>query len=265
MRITYWLGLVGWLVLLGCEGEPPVEQGPALLDLRPYADLGGAFELLDQQGEAFALADLGGRAALLFFGYTFCPDFCPTTLSRLGRVHELVEDDSLATIFISVDAERDTPEVLREYLAYFPLETIALTGSRAALDRVVELYGAEYEIEQRDRDGHYLVNHSTDVYLLDGRGLVRYLFDYDVEPEAMAEVIRALRQEQEVVELRRAEDDPLLAVRDLGRVGCGSLRPEQPEEFNFWNVGNPRPGTAESGAKGEQPAYEYDLGSRKAK
>ena len=249
-----------WMLWVACAAEEPPPAEPALPDLRPYADMGGHFELVDQRGELFSLADLGGRVTLLFFGYTFCPDFCPTTLSRLGRVHELVGDDRLATIFVSVDAQRDTPAKLAEYLAYFPLEVTGLTGSRKALDGVVESYRAEYEIEPADADGRYLINHSTDVYLLDDQGRVRHLFDYDVGPEAMAKVIVELKQNDSARELRYVKDEALLAVRDLGRFGCGTWRKGQPEEFNFWNVGNPRPGTA--GEDSEQPAYEFGLRSR---
>ena len=258
MRIGVGAIWVGCLLWLACGQELPEEVAQVVRpDLRFYADLGGDFALVDQQGEVFRLEKLRGRAVLLFFGYTYCPDFCPTTLSRLGQVYELVADSSLATIFISVDVERDTPEVLAEYLAYFPLETIGLTGDRAAVDAVVELYGANYEIEQRDADGRYLVNHSTDVYLLDDQGRVRYLFDYDMGPEAMAEIVRGLGQDEGGVEVRRAADDALLAARDLGSFGCGTWRQGQPEAFNFWNVENPRPGTAAK--KNEQPVYEYGL------
>jgi protein SCO1/2 len=266
MRLNLGAVLVGCLVWVACEAErPPAEETKARPDVRPYVDLGGDFVLVDQAGEPFALKDLRGQAALLFFGYTFCPDFCPTTLSRLGRVHELMGDNRLATVFISVDVERDTPEVLREYLAYFPIETVGLTGSRRAVDGVVELYGAEYEIEQRGEDGRYLVNHNTDVYLLDAQGRLRYVFDYEMGPEEMAEVIRALGKSGGEAEARRVEDDALLSARDLGNYGCGTWRKGQPEEFNFWNVGNPRPGTRLSGSTGEQPVYEYGLQRRKLK
>jgi len=261
MRIVCWIA--GWLVLAACGGESPPEKGSPP-DLRPYADLGGDFVLVDQQGKAFALEGLRGRAALLFFGYTYCPDFCPSTLSRLGRVHELVGADSLATIFVSVDTERDTPEVLWQYLDYFPIETIGLTGSREAVDGVVELYGAEYAIEEQDQEGRYLINHSTDIYLLDAEGRVRFLFDYDYGPEDMAEIIVALRQGQGGEELRRGADDALLVARDLGSYGCGTWRQGQPHDYNFWNVGNPRPATqAGEAKKAQQPDYEYGLKGRK--
>ena len=91
MRLNLGAVLVGCLVWVACEAErPPAEETKARPDVRPYVDLGGDFVLVDQAGEPFALKDLRGQAALLFFGYTFCPDFCPTTLSRLGRVHELM-------------------------------------------------------------------------------------------------------------------------------------------------------------------------------
>ena len=246
------------LLLLGCAAAPPAEQAAPPPDLRPYTDLGGDFALIDQRGKAFALESLRGRMALLFFGYTYCPDFCPSTLSRLMRVHELV-GDSLATVFVSVDVERDTPEVLSDYLGYFPLETVGLTGSREQVDAVVEQYGAEYQIEARDGDGRYLVNHSTDVYLLDDAGRVRYMFGYDYGPEEMAAVIAGLQRGQGEDEMRSMADDALLVARDLGTYGCGTWRQGAPQDYNFWNI-EKRP--ARAGPEAEQPAYEYDLGSR---
>ena len=151
--------------------------------------LGGEFTLVDQGDNRFALEDLRGRTALLFFGYTYCPDFCPTTLSRLVRVEELLdkpEDRDLALVFISVDLARDTPGVLRQYLDYFPADVVGLTGSRQAIDDVVERYDAEYTVGAAGADGSYSVDHSTSMYLLDEVGRVRYVFAHDVLPEDIA-------------------------------------------------------------------------------
>ena len=246
------------LLLLGCAAEPSAEHMTPLPDLRPYADLGGDFSLTDQRGQAFNLESLRGRMALLFFGYTYCPDFCPSTLSRLMRVHELV-GDSLATLFVSVDTERDTPEVLGDYLGYFPIATVGLTGSRQQVDMVVEQYGAEYQVEARDGDGRYLVNHSTDVYLLDGQGRVRYVFGYDSGPEEMAGVIAALQHGEAEEGARRMADDALLVARELGTYGCGTWRKGAPKDYNFWNLKATPP---REGQEVEQPGYDYDLQSR---
>lgn len=261
MRIRRNAAFLGGLLLAACSGDLP-EGGRALPDLRPYADLGGDFALVDQRGERFALEDMRGRMALIFFGYTFCPDFCPSTLSRLSQVRQLLGADSLATIFISVDTERDSPEVLRQYLAYFPLEVVGLTGSRREVSRVVDLYRADYEIEARDQDGRYLINHSTDIYLVDPEGRVRYLFDYDAGPEQMAEIVGALRQGLGGKEWRRAEDDALLAARDLGNYGCGTWRQGRAADYNFWHAGGVVKGRQEPSA-GTQPAYQYGLEDRK--
>jgi protein SCO1 len=238
-----------WL-LAGCSDDLPIPQEVQVLDLRPYADLGGNFALTDQRGEAFEITDLRGRTTLLFFGYTYCPDFCPSTLSRLVQVYEQVDDKNLATVFISVDGERDTPEVLRVYLEYFPNETIGLTGSRVAVDQVVELYGAEYEIKARDDAQYYQVYHSTDVYLLDEEGRVRFLFDADYGPEDMAEVINALHERPALVEMRRMADDVPLVVLDLESYECGPWG-RGPKDYNFWNVN--KEGLGQKGEATVQP------------
>jgi cytochrome oxidase Cu insertion factor (SCO1/SenC/PrrC family) len=252
-----------WIVLCGCRAEsapePSVQPMPAF-DLRPFADLGGDFTLLDQGGDRFALQDLRGRSALLFFGYTFCPDFCPTTLSRLVRVKQLlgVDADRLAFIFISVDPQRDAPEVLRQYLDYFPLDALGLTGTRAAVDSVVALYSAQYEVGAANAQGSYAVDHSTYVYLIDALGQVRYLFAHDDRLEDMVAVLRVLWSGAADTDARLMVDDALLQVRDLGAYGCGALGPGLDEDYRCWS----RRGAsreAAAAARELQPAFRYGL------
>ncbi|MFT5089024.1 MAG: protein SCO1/2 [Planctomycetota bacterium] len=222
-------------MLSGC-GQESVREVIPKIELRPFADLGGDFELLDQEGIEFSLGDVRGRAALLFFGYTYCPDFCPTTLSRIVRVKELlgVGTDSLEVIFISVDPQRDSPAMLRSYLEYFPIAVRGLTGSRAAIDSVVVAYAAEYEIGAVGADKQYAVDHSTYIYLLDAQGRVRHLFAHDDRPEDIAAVLRVLWTGRGVEVERTLAGDALLAARDLGTYGCGALGPGLDEDYRFW-------------------------------
>ncbi|MEE2659193.1 MAG: SCO family protein [Candidatus Latescibacterota bacterium] len=171
--------------------------GSSTPSLRAYHGIGGDFVLDDQHGDPFQLTRQRSDATLLFFGYTFCPDVCPVTLSKISVVrHELgLSSDRLATVFITVDPERDSPQVLREYLAVFDSTAIGLSGSSDSIDRVVEMYGGEYELGS-DGSGGYAVSHSTTTYLLDEDQVVRYLFRYDESPAAMAEVIQSLLEEQ---------------------------------------------------------------------
>ncbi len=245
--------------LICCAQEPAQQMSPTI-DLRPFADIGGDFALIDQRGEAFALRDVRGRAALLFFGYTYCPDFCPTTLSRIVRAKELLGNaaDSLAVLFISVDPQRDTPAMLHNYLEYFPIAVTGLTGSRAAIDSVVASYGAEYKIAATDADAQYAVDHSTDIYLLDREGRVRHLFAHSDTPEDMVRALRLLWSGQGAEAERALAADALWAARDLGSYGCGALGPGPDEDYRFWRARDPSDPAA-SAAQHVQPKFRYGL------
>ena len=143
---------------------------------RPASD----FVLIDQEGRPFHLSQLRGKVVLLFFGYTHCPDACPTTIAKLSRVYKLLESDAnkVVTLFVSVDPGRDTTSALKNYLAYFHLDSIGLTGTKDQIDAVVKQYGAKYEIEQSDSAAGYHINHSTDLYLLDKKGELAKTFGY---------------------------------------------------------------------------------------
>jgi cytochrome oxidase Cu insertion factor (SCO1/SenC/PrrC family) len=143
---------------------------------RPASD----FVLIDQEGRPFHLSQLRGKVVLLFFGYTHCPDACPTTMAKLSRVYKLLESDAnkVVTLFVSVDPGRDTTSALKNYLAYFHLDSIGLTGTKDQIDAVVKQYGAKYEIEQSDSAAGYHINHSTDLYLLDKKGELAKTFGY---------------------------------------------------------------------------------------
>jgi|SRR5262245_355166 len=152
------------------------------------------FALTDQNGQAFHLAQLRGKVVLLFFGYTHCPDACPTTMSKLSRVYKVVGSDSkdVVTLLISLDPDRDTPAVLKSYLSYFHLNSIGLTGTKDQIDKVVNQYGARYEIEQSDSAAGYHINHSTDLYLLNKNGEVARIFKYDEGLQTIADGVRGV-------------------------------------------------------------------------
>jgi protein SCO1 len=155
---------------------------------------GANFTLTDQDGQPFQLSDLRGRVVLLFFGYTSCPDACPTTLSKLSKVYKLLGSnrERVVTLFVSVDPGRDTPRVLKDYLKYFRVNTVGLTGTKEELDRVVNQYGARYEIEKSDSAAGYHVNHSTDLYLMDQKGELRQRFKYEGGTKEIADAVRRL-------------------------------------------------------------------------
>jgi protein SCO1/2 len=197
-RVDVWLLSGACLLVLSCGDEPAAGQTsvgdgttPPLLD---FGGIGGDFALVDQRGEPFQLESLRGRPAMLFFGYTFCPDICPVTLSKMGRVFEILGDSGrdMATLFITVDPDRDTGDKLAEYLDYFDLNTIGLRGSKQETDRVIGQYGGQYALNRQEGETDYFVDHSTTTYLIDQEGRVRFLFGRSDTPELMAAVTRQL-------------------------------------------------------------------------
>ena len=192
-------------LLAGCGAQPEAQKVPAsetsaLVEVPPlqdYGGIGGDFALVDQHGAPFELQGLRGQAAMLFFGYTYCPDICPVTLSKMGRVYQLLGEDQqeLTTLFVTVDPKRDTQEKLAEYLDYFALDAIGLRGDKEEIDQVVRQYGAHYSLGEEQAS--YLVDHSTYTYLIDQQGKVRFLFRQSDGPELMAAVTEQLFAEAE--------------------------------------------------------------------
>lgn len=186
-----------------CGDRPAANTGGAASAAQPVAaastDLpvlegGGDFTLTDHDGQPFALSSLRGKVVLIFFGYTFCPDACPTTLSKLSSVSRRLGDDAarIKTLYISVDPERDTPAVIKADLANFRLDALGLTGAKADIDKVVGQYGAAYEIVPTPESAaKYTVSHTTTLYALDTTGRLRMKFRYEATVD---EVVAGLRQ-----------------------------------------------------------------------
>ena len=166
----------------GGEGSPGGE--PPSLD---RYELGGDFALIDQKGEDFSLSHRRGRPVLLFFGFTRCAASCPTTLSKLGEVIRRLPAPAVEVLFVSVDPGHDTPEALAEYCAGYPYRLTGLTGTPEGVAAVARQYGAGFG---PDDDGE--IGHTSRTYLIDGEGVVRFLFSEQDGVEKMAGVIRRL-------------------------------------------------------------------------
>ncbi len=161
LRLTLTLCLSIALLLTGCgrEAGPPPLEG---------ASMGGAFALTDQNGRRVSDRDFAGKYRLIYFGYTFCPDVCPTDLQKIGAgLREFERSDAqraarVQPIFITVDPARDTPEVMRNYVANFHPRLIGLTGSEADIAATVRTFRVMRELpEPSARNRDYLVNHSS--------------------------------------------------------------------------------------------------------
>ena len=152
----------------------------------------GEFQLVDHDGRVFRSSALKGEPALLFFGYTHCPDACPTMMSKVARAYREAGPSArnIPTLFVSVDP-RDTPPVLKQYLGYFrAVPAKGLTGSKAQIDAVVKQFGARYEIRDSGSAAGPVVDHTIRLYLLDRDGDVIRLFEPDADPKDIAEAMK---------------------------------------------------------------------------
>lgn len=161
-----------------------------------------AFSLTSHTGEALTAQDFSGKYTLVFFGFTFCPDVCPTTLGDMASVLDALGDDAalVQPLFISVDPDRDTPEQLATYVAAFDDRIIGLTGSKEQVDAAVAAYGSWYEfVPDEDDPEFYLVNHTAGVYFMDREGRFVRVFSYQTPTEEVVEGIRAIMREDAAV------------------------------------------------------------------
>jgi len=153
------------------------------------------FTLTDHTGQPFSLASQRGKVVMLFFGYTMCPDVCPTTLSKLTTVTARLGADraQVKTVYVTVDPARDSPAVLKADLDLFDLDAVGLTGTREAIDKVVAMYGATYEITPTPNSAaKYSVAHSTTLYIIDQDGIIRREFPYEATADEIVAAIRPL-------------------------------------------------------------------------
>lgn len=148
--------------------------------------LGGPFTLTAPDGKPFTLANLGGKPFAVYFGFTRCPDVCPTTLSRLALLRGKLgaAGNRFAILFVSVDPGHDTPQSVGEYVKLFGTPIIGLTGSEEQLKPVEKAYGV-YVNKVPQPGGDYTVDHSSAVLLMDGSGHLADIISHD-EPEATA-------------------------------------------------------------------------------
>jgi protein SCO1 len=171
-------------------------SGTMVMAQQAGAAAGGDFTLTAHNGKKFRLAEQRGKVVLLFFGYTSCTEACPVILSRINSVFKQLgpEREKVLAVFISVDPQRDTTQVLQEYVKYFSAHTVALTGRKEELDVVVKQYGAKYEIEKSDSALGYHVSHTTDIYLIDQHGKLQSRFKHTDRADLMAAGVKRLRQ-----------------------------------------------------------------------
>ena len=177
---------------------PPAVSWWHRLDRRPLngRDLGepgwqAAFDLQDARGRERTAADLRGRVGLVTFGYTHCPDTCPTTLLRLAEVRKLLgkDADKVQVVFITIDPDRDSAALLGEYVGAFDASFWALRGSSSSIDAAARAFHAEYQVSREGAEVR--VEHTVDVFLVDPRGRVRDVLPPYLAAGRVAEDVRA--------------------------------------------------------------------------
>jgi protein SCO1 len=166
--------------------------------LRPHAFHGAVIQsttpaptvdLVAHTGERTSLGDFAGKVVVVYFGYTFCPDVCPTTLGRLATALDLLGDEAenVQVLMVSVDPERDTPEVLARYVPGFDDSFLGLTGSRQEVAELATVYGVYFEKANVEGAAGYLVDHTATVMVVDRDGYLKLVLPFDVSAADIAD------------------------------------------------------------------------------
>jgi protein SCO1/2 len=198
MKRTAVLAAFALGLLAGCDRLSGRASKPSF----KAVDITGAqyareLALPDADGKMRTLADFKGKVTLVFFGFTQCPDVCPTTLAELAAVkRQLGKDgDRLQGVFVSVDPERDTPEILRAYMASFDPAFIALRGTPEQTQAVAKNFKVFYAQVPGKTEGSYTVDHTAGTYVFDAQGKVRLFVRYGSGAEALAHDLKLLLAE----------------------------------------------------------------------
>jgi len=187
--VIFGIGLALGIVLIGIFALPRFKpytfHGTVLQSPQPALD----FSLSASHGKEVSISDFDGKLVLLYFGYTFCPDVCPATLSELRGAMELLgkQSEDVQTIMISVDPGRDTPEMLAEYVTHFHPSFIGVTGSPEEIAEVATLYGIFYEAHEGTEATGYLVDHTATVMVIDKSGHLKLIFPFGTPSEDIAD------------------------------------------------------------------------------
>ncbi|MCL4108054.1 UNVERIFIED_CONTAM: hypothetical protein GTU68_017082 [Idotea baltica] len=156
-------------------------------------EVGGDFTLIDHNNNRFELEQLRGKLVILFFGYTYCPDICPTELATMAKILKQLGNDSdkVSALFISVDPERDTPEKLKSYVPFFSPHLIGLTGTKNEIAKVTKAYRIQSKIHsKKGNSDYYLVDHSANLYVIDDKGKLIHIIPFGLPAEHILQVLK---------------------------------------------------------------------------
>jgi protein SCO1/2 len=186
-----WVGAAG--IFSACSPKGPKFQGVDLTG----AEYGRDLPLTDQFGKERSIKDFAGKVVVVFFGYTQCPDVCPTSMSELAEVKRSLgaDGDKLQGIFVTVDPERDTPEMLKGYMASFDPSFIALRGTPEQLVAVAKDFKIYFKRVDGPTPTSYTMDHSAGSYVYDTKGRLRVYHRYGAGAQSLAADVRALLDE----------------------------------------------------------------------
>ena len=194
---TLWVGLGSLLLIALAVAATVWFTGPASFRGASYGEpypVAPPIQLTRANGEPFRLSDQRGKFVLLFFGYTSCPDVCPTTMAELKLVVDGLGEaaNSVQVVFISVDPDRDTPEKIQKYVEHFNPNFIGLTGSLDELQKIWDGYGVFRSVNEADSAMGYTVDHTARVTLVDADGNLRLSYSFQTPVEDIVHDIKLL-------------------------------------------------------------------------
>jgi protein SCO1 len=196
MARAVWLICISlWLALTPLRAQDVPARSPAeIMDILMWnrEPVGGPFELIDHSGRTRTEQDFRGRLMLVYFGFTYCPDVCPTDLQAIGLAVDKLGADSanVQPLFVTVDPERDTPAHLAEYVKLFHPRLIGLTGSAEAIRKAADAYKVYYARVDLNKDAGYTVDHTAFIYLMGRDGNYLGFFPPGTSADRMVEIIR---------------------------------------------------------------------------
>lgn len=180
------IAVIVWMQFLNKENTPTAAENSRAL-------IGGEFSLTNHKGEPVTDKDFLGKYMIVYFGYTFCPDVCPMDLQIMADAMRILPPEELEQVnpvFVTIDPERDTVDVMAEYVSYFHDDMIGLTGTNEQVDSIKKAY--RVYAAKADDSADYLVDHTSYTYFMDKEGTLLKHFNHGENPEAMANTISSL-------------------------------------------------------------------------
>ena len=162
------------------------------------ADWGASFNLTDHNGQKRTLDDFKGKVVVLFFGFTHCPDVCPTTLTKLSEVMRLLKEDGkrVQVLFVTADPERDNAKVLKDYVTSFHADFLGLYTDLVSTNKMIAQFKAFSEKTGNKTPDTYMMNHSTFTYVYDSAGRIRLMINSDMEASQIVEDLHTLLKDK---------------------------------------------------------------------